>query len=321
MIVLTGAAGFIGSCILGALNAAGRSDVLIVDHLNNDLKPKNFRNKKFVDYLDKSDFLDLVQKNQLADHVDCIIHMGACSSTILQDKEYYETNNFLYTKVLAQWALDHQARFIYASSAATYGDGAQGYSDDHAMIKNCQPLNFYGESKQKFDLWVLEQGVLNKMVGLKFFNVFGPNEYHKGPMRSVILKAYKKVVDEGIMLLYKSYKDEYAHGGQKRDFIYIKDAVDIVMFFFANPRLAGIYNVGTGKARTWNDVAHALFAATHQKPNIEYIEMPEAMRSQYQYFTEADTKKLRMAGYAKPFMELEDSVADYAGYLERKGYI
>lgn len=321
MIIVTGAAGFIGSCILAALNASGRSDVLIVDHLNNDLKPKNFRNKKFIDYLDRSDFLDLIQKDQVSADVDCLIHMGACSSTILQDEQYYETNNFLYTKILAQWALDHKVRFIYASSAATYGDGSQGYSDDYAMIKKCKPLNFYGASKQKFDLWVLEQGVLDKMVGLKFFNVFGPNEYHKGPMRSVILKAYKKVVDEGLMLLYRSYKEEYPHGGQKRDFIYVKDAVDVVMFFVANPRLAGIYNVGTGKARTWNDVAHALFAATHQKPRVEYIEMPEPLRAQYQYFTEADTKKLRIAGYTKPFMELEDSVADYAGYLERKGYI
>jgi len=321
MIILTGAAGFIGSCTLAALNAVGRSDILIVDHLNNDLKPKNFRSKKFIEYLDRSDFLDLIQKDQVTSNVDCIIHMGACSSTILQDEQYYETNNFLYTKILAQWAFDHKARFIYASSAATYGDGAQGYSDDHAMIKKYKPLNFYGESKQKFDLWALEQGVLDRMVGLKFFNVFGPNEYHKGPMRSVILKAYKKVVEEGVMLLYKSYKDQYPHGGQKRDFIYVKDAVDVIMFFFENPRLSGIYNVGTGKARTWNDVANALFAATHQEPRIEYIEMPEPLRMQYQYFTEADTKKLRIAGYTKPFMELEDSVADYVQYLGRKGYI
>ena len=321
MIVVTGAAGFIGSCILAALNAAGRSDILIVDHLDNDLKPKNFRSKKFLEYLDKSDFLASVRKNQVPDSVECIIHMGACSSTLLQDAKYYEENNFLYTKTLAQWALEHKVRFIYASSAATYGDGAQGYSDDHALIKNCKPLNLYGKSKQDFDEWALDSNVLNKMVGLKFFNVFGPNEYHKGQMRSVILKAYKKVKEEGKMLLYKSYKEAYANGNQKRDFIYIKDAVDIVMFFFMHPQLAGIYNVGTGKARTWNDVANALFVATHQKPDIEYIEMPEPLRAQYQYFTQADVTKLRMAGYAKPFMELEDSVADYAQYLERKGYI
>jgi ADP-L-glycero-D-manno-heptose 6-epimerase len=321
MIVVTGAAGFIGSCILGALNAEGRTDILIVDHLDNDLKPKNFSNKKFLEYLDKSDFLELVKKNQLLGDVECLIHMGACSSTLLQDAQYYEENNFLYTKILAQWALEHKVRFIYASSAATYGDGAQGYSDDHALIKNYKPLNLYGESKQKFDIWALDQGVLNQMVGLKFFNVFGPNEYHKGQMRSVILKAYKKVREEGKMLLYKSYKQAYAHGEQQRDFIYIKDAVDIVMFFVTHPDLAGIYNVGTGKARTWNDVAHALFAATNQKSDIEYIEMPEAMRPQYQYFTQADVKKLRIAGYTKRFTELEDSVKDYVSYLERKGYI
>ena len=321
MIIVTGAAGFIGSCVLGALNASGRSDVLIVDHLDDDLKPRNFRNKQFIDYLDKSDFLDMVKSDQLSDKVECLIHLGACSSTILQDAAYYEENNFVYTQVLAKWALAHKVRFIYASSAATYGDGSQGYSDDHALIKNCRPLNLYGASKQKFDLWALEEGVLDRMVGLKFFNVFGPNEYHKGPMRSVILKAYKKVKDEGKMLLYKSYKPAYAHGEQQRDFIYIKDAVDVVMFFVANPLLAGIYNVGTGKARTWNDVACALFAATGQKPCIEYIEMPEAMRPQYQYFTQADMTKLRIAGYTKRFWELEDSVKDYVSYLERKGYI
>ncbi|MCX5681980.1 MAG: ADP-glyceromanno-heptose 6-epimerase [Candidatus Omnitrophica bacterium] len=321
MIVLTGAAGFIGSCILAALNAAGRSDILIVDHLDSDLKPKNLANKKFLDYFDKDDFLKHINTGQLSSKVECIIHMGACSSTLLQDPQYYEENNFLYTKVLAQWALDHNVRFIYASSAATYGDGSKGYSDDHALIKNYQPLNLYGESKQKFDVWALDQGVLDKIVGLKFFNVFVPNEYHKGSMRSVILKAYKKVAEEGKMLLYKSYRKEYAHGEQRRDFIYIKDAVDVTMFFFDNPDLAGIYNVGTGKARTWNDVAKALFAAVGKKPDIEYIEMPQELRNQYQYFTQADMKKLGIAGYAKSFSELEDSVADYARYLERKDYI
>jgi len=321
MIIVTGAAGFIGSCILEALNASGRTDILIVDHLDSDLKPKNLHGKKFIEYLDKKDFLDLVTSRQLSSNVDCIIHMGACSSTILQDAQYYDENNFLYTRILAQWALERRVHFIYASSAATYGDGSLGYSDNHRFIKECRPLNLYGASKQKFDAWALDEGVLDQMVGLKFFNVFGPNEYHKGQMRSVILKAYKKVVEEGKMLLFKSYKKEYDHGEQKRDFIYIKDAVDVVMFFFAHPELSGIYNVGTGQARTWNDVAQALFAAVGQKPRIEYIEMPAEIRGQYQYFTQAQMEKLRSVGYTKPFTALEDSVADYVHYLERKAYI
>lgn len=321
MIVVTGAAGFIGSCILAKLNERGRTDVLIVDHLDDDLKPKNLQGKRFREYLDKTDFLDQIKRRKLTKNIECLVHMGACSSTIMQDKKYYEENNFLYTRILAEWALEHGVRFVYASSAATYGDGLKGYSDDHACIKSLQPLNFYGESKQKFDEWALDQGALEKLVGLKFFNVFGPNEYHKGPMRSVILKAYKKVIEEGKMLLFRSYKSEYPDGGQKRDFIYIKDAVDMTMFFVDNPHLTGIYNVGTGKARTWNDLAKSLFAAVGKKPDIEYIEMPQELRAQYQYFTQAEMGKLKAAGYVKPLMELEDSVADYARYLERKAYI
>ncbi|MDD3375563.1 MAG: ADP-glyceromanno-heptose 6-epimerase [Candidatus Omnitrophica bacterium] len=321
MIVVTGAAGFIGSCILARLNETGREDILIVDHLDNELKPRNLKNKKFIDYFDKKDFLEHIQTGQMSSDVDCIIHMGACSSTILTDEKYYNENNFEYTKALSLWALKNNVRFIYASSAATYGDGSKGYSDDHALIKTYQPLNFYGQSKQNFDQWALDQGMLDKIVGLKFFNVFGPNEYHKGPMRSLVLKAYKKVSEEGKMLLFKSYKKEYAHGEQKRDFIYIKDAVDIVMHFFENPNLSGIYNVGTGRAQSWNELAFALFNAVGKKPNIEYIEMPFDLRDQYQYFTQADMQKLRSTGYQKPFRSLEDSVSDYTKYLLRKEYI
>ena len=321
MIVVTGAAGFIGSCILARLNELGREDILIVDHLDNELKPKNLKNKKFIDYFDKKDFLKHVKEKQMSSDVDCIIHMGACSSTLLTDEKYYNENNFEYTKILAQWALKNNVRFIYASSAATYGDGAKGYSDDHAFIKTYKPLNFYGQSKQDFDQWALDEGVLDKMVGLKFFNVFGPNEYHKGSMRSLVLKAYKKVNEEGKMLLFKSYKKEYAHGEQKRDFIYIKDAVDVVMYFFENLSLSGIYNVGTGEAQTWNKLALALFKAAGKESHIEYIEMPLELRDQYQYFTQADMSKLRSAGYQKSFRGLEESVLDYAEYLLRKDYI
>ncbi len=321
MIIVTGAAGFIGSCFLARLNQLGRKDIIVVDHLDNDLKPKNLRNKKFVDYFDKKDFLELIKTNQLSDDVECVIHMGACSSTMLTDEKYYDENNFEYTKTLALWALKKNARFIYASSAATYGNGSKGYSDDHDLIKDCEPLNFYGQSKQKFDQWALDQGVLDKMVGLKFFNVFGPNEYHKGAMRSLVLKAYKKVSEEGKMLLFKSYKKEYKHGEQKRDFIYIKDAIDVAMYFFENPNLSGIYNVGTGRAQTWNELAAALFKAVDKKPCIEYIEMSPELRDQYQYFTQADVSKLHETGYAGSFMSIEEGVADYAKYLLRKDYI
>lgn len=321
MIVITGAAGFIGSCILARFNTIGRNDIIVVDHIEDDAKKANLKGKKYVEYFDKKDFLKLVIAGKLNPKVDTIIHMGACSSTVLQDAKYFQENNFEYSRELAKWALAHSIRFIYASSAATYGDGGQGYSDDDQTTRRCKPLNLYGESKQKFDLWVLDNKAADKTVGLKFFNVFGPNEYHKGEMKSVIAKAYKKVADEGKMSLFKSYKKKYADGQQQRDFIYIKDAVDVVMFFFKNPGKCGIYNCGTGKARSWNDLASALFLAVGKKPHIDYVEMPEYLRARYQYFTQADMVKLRKAGYKKPFFELEDSVKDYAQYLKRNAYL
>lgn len=321
MIVLTGAAGFIGSCVLAALNAAGRQDIIVVDHLDDDLKKPNLANKKFKEYFDKKDFLDRAVKDHFRYPIDVIIHMGACSSTILQDAAYFEENNFEYSRKLAEWCLNHEARLIYASSGATYGDGSQGYRDDDASTRRCKPLNLYGKSKQKFDEWVLDHGLAAQFTGLKFFNVFGPNEYHKGEMRSVVAKAYERVAEEGRIALFKSHRKEYADGEQKRDFIYVKDAVDAVMYFFNNLDINGIYNVGTGKARSWNDLAAALFKAVGKTPNIEYIDMPEYMRAQYQYFTEADMAKLRKSGYTKPFTELEEAVADYAQYLSRHTYI
>ena len=316
MIVVTGGAGFIGSCILARLNKKGRKDIIVVDHLNHPGKKENLKDKKFTQYFEKKDFLDLVVKDKLVKDLDLVIHMGACSSTVLQDKEYFEENNFQYSCKLAEWCLKHGVRFIYASSAATYGDGSGGYSDLDSVTRRCRPLNFYGESKQKFDLWVLEKKAAEKFVGLKFFNVFGPNEYHKGEMQSVIAKAFDRVVREGTIGLFKSYQNDYKDGEQKRDFIYVKDAVDIVMYFIESHKLSGIYNVGTGKARSWNDVACSLFAAVGKKSCIEYIDMPEIMRSRYQYFTEADMSKLRKAGYEKPFTELEKAVLDYSQYLK-----
>lgn len=316
MIVITGAAGFIGSCILAELNKRGHNDLIAVDELDSDLKKANLKNKKYQSYLDKKDFLKAVIDDKLPGKVNCLIHMGACSSTTLTDAKYYQENNFEYTRHLAQWALKKKVRFIYASSAATYGDGSLGYGDDDASTRRLKPLNLYGESKQKFDLWVLEKKGADKVVGLKFFNVFGPNEYHKGDMRSVIAKSYERVAKNGKISLFKSYKKEYADGEQKRDFIYVKDAVAMTLFFLDHPEANGIYNVGTGKARSWNDLAKALFAAVGKRPVIEYIEMPEHLRPRYQYFTEANMTKLKSVGYTKPLISLEDAVKDYAQYLK-----
>lgn len=323
MIVITGAAGFIGSCLVAELNKRGRSDLIVVDHYDDDHDPKrkNLAGKRYLRYYDKAEFLKLIRRDQFDFDVDCVLHMGACSSTTLQDAEYFKKNNFEYSCVVATWALKNKIRLIYASSAATYGDGAQGYDDNEATMRQLKPLNPYGESKQDFDVWVLDNAYQDKMVGLKFFNVFGPNEYHKEDMRSVVAKAYDRVASEGKMVLFKSYHPKYGDGQQMRDFIYVKDVVDVVYFFMDNPSINGIFNLGTGQARTWNDLAHALFAAVAKKDNIEYIEMPEILKPRYQYFTEANMSKLRKAGYQAPFTSLEDAVKDYCRYLKDKQYL
>ncbi len=320
MIVVTGAAGFIGSCLVAKLNELKRQDLILVDHYDaeDDPKKKNLSGKKYIRYFDKAEYLKLLRRDQFDFDVDCIFHMGACSSTTLQDAAYFQANNLEYSCHVAEWAVKYKARLIYASSAATYGNGNQGYSDDEATISKLKPLNLYGESKQKFDEWVLSRGYQDRMVGVKFFNVFGPNEYHKGDMRSVVAKAYDRVVAEGKMMLFKSYNPKYKDGEQQRDFIYVKDAVDALLFFMDNPSVNGIFNLGTGRARTWKDLAAALFSSIGKPVNIEYMDMPEVLRPRYQYFTEADMAKLRRAGYTKPFMPLEEAVRDFSGYLKNK---
>lgn len=320
MIVVTGAAGFIGSCLVAKLNEMGRRDLIVVDHYDNQDDPKhaNLANKQYVQYYDKAEFLSLIKEDKLPFKVEVMLHMGACSSTLVDDEAYFKSNNIEYSIAMAQWCKRHGVRYIYASSAATYGDGELGYSDDHQMIPQLKPLNLYGESKQKFDLWVLRQKLEDSMVGLKFFNVFGPNEYHKDDMRSVVAKAYDRVAHEGKMVLFKSYHPDYKDGEQMRDFIYVKDVVDVVLFFMNHPTVNGIYNVGTGKANTWNQLAAALFKSVNKPVNIEYIEMPEVLRPRYQYFTQAKMDKLRQAGYLKPFTSLEEAVYDYHLYLKDK---
>jgi len=322
VIVVTGAAGFIGSGIVARLNEQGHKDLILVDHYDDDNDPKrtNLQGKEYRRYFDKKDFIDIIHRGLMSEKVDCVLHIGACSSTILQDAKYFKENNLEYSCTMAEWALKQDARFIYASSAATYGSGANGYKDDDESTRACKPLNLYGESKQKFDTWILDKRWQDRVVGLKFFNVFGPNEYHKGEMRSVIAKTYDRVVKEGKISLFKSYTPEYADGDQMRDFIYVKDVVDVIMFFFENPQANGIFNVGTGKARSWNDLARAIFSSVGKTPHIEYMEMPEVLRDKYQNFTQADVMKLRRAGYVKPFTSLESAVKDYVAYLADHRY-
>ena len=320
MIILTGGAGFIGSCILWRLNRQGAADILVVDQLDAE-NEKNLANKKFKDCIGKDEFIKLVKQNKLKGDIESIIHMGACSSTTLQDKEYFRENNYEYSLELAKFSLVNDIRFLYASSGATYGDGSFGYSDSDENTTKLQPLNLYGWSKHNFDLWVIKNKVGDKIVGLKFFNVFGPNEYHKQDMMSVVAKSFKQIKNEGKISLFKSYLKEYEDGQQKRDFVYIKDALEVVFFFLEHPDKCGIYNVGTGKAMTWNDLAHAVFSYFGKEPIIEYIDMPETLKARYQYFTEADISKLLGAGYKKDFLPLQDSVKDYCSYLEKKTYL
>jgi ADP-L-glycero-D-manno-heptose 6-epimerase len=321
-IIVTGGAGFIGSCMVSWLNSQGYDDIIVVDHLQ-DASPKhrNLEGRKYSAYYDKQEFLSLILSKDFDPDVTCVFHMGACSSTTGQDRDYYMSNNFEYSCRLAQWSLARGARFIYASSAATYGDGENGYSDSRASIASCKPLNYYGESKQLFDQWVLDQGYYDRVAGLKFFNVYGPNEYHKGDMKSLIAKAYDRVAAEGKMVLFKSHRPGYSDGEQKRDFIYVKDVVGVMAFLMRRPEINGIFNVGTGNARTWNDLAQALFAAAGKPPRIEYVPMPGILRDKYQYFTQADMRRLYEAGYQRPFTPLEDAVRDYVRYLKGKSLI
>ncbi len=315
MIVVTGGAGFIGSALVHALNQRGCTDILIVDIEDHPEKKNNLAPLKFSSRIDPDTFLTQVRDGSLTG-VDSLFHLGACSSTTETDLDFLARNNVQFTQHLARYCLDRDIRFIYASSAATYGNGRQGYSDDEAQLATLKPLNPYGQSKQDFDLWAKQEGVLNRVVGLKYFNVFGPNEYHKEDMRSMVLKGYEQIRESGKIRLFKSYRPEYGDGEQVRDFIYVKDAVAMTLFFLDHPEVCGLFNVGTGQARSWNDLARALFAAMDRKVNIEIIEMPEAIRKQYQYHTCAEFGKIQAAGYQRPFLPLEQAVHDYVvGYL------
>lgn len=318
-IVVTGAAGFIGSAFLWRLNKEGIDRIIAVDEPVGPDKWRNLNGKKFVDLLDKDVFLKLITERKLGTEVEAIVHLGACSSTTESNVEYLTRNNYLYSRSLAEYSIQEGIRYIYASSAATYGDGSKGYSDDDVASKALEPLNHYGRSKHQFDLWLLNNSLQKKIAGLKFFNVYGPNEYHKGEMRSVVHKAYKQIKETEQVKLFKSYRSEYGDGEQCRDFVYVKDCADVMWWLLENQGVNGIFNVGSGAARTWNDLAGAVFKALKIQARIIYIDMPPDIRAHYQYFTEARLERLRTAGYSTPFTSLEAGVAEYVrDFLERQ---
>ncbi len=308
-IIVTGGAGFIGSCIVGMLNEMGREDIIIVDHICNTEKWKNMRNKKYLEYINRNDFWSRLPEYK--GKISHVIHMGACSSTTERDFDFLYKNNFEYTKKLWEFCTEEQISFIYASSAATYGDGREGFNDEDDIDK-LQPLNGYGYSKQLFDLWASKQNRTPKQyVGFKFFNVYGPNEYFKGTMASVIFHSFNEINKTQEKGLFKSYKKEYADGEQKRDFVYVKDICKVVWFMIQHEDISGLFNLGTGEARTFNDLVKATFGAMCKDIQIKYIDMPESLREKYQYFTEAKMDKLRNVGYTETFYSLEDGVRDY----------
>lgn len=321
MIVVTGAAGFIGSAIIWYLNKQGIKDILAVDSIKTTSKWLNLRQLHYYNYIHKNEFLELLTTNTLDRSVSAIIHMGACSSTTEENMDYLFSNNVAYSQTLAKYAVENKIRFIYASSAATYGNGEFGF-DDQGNIELLKPINRYGYSKQFFDVWIENRGWKDRVVGLKFFNVFGPNEYHKDTMRSVVCKAFELIHEKGEMGLFKSYHSDYKDGEQKRDFIYIKDCVKVIDFFLNNPLKNGLFNLGTGKARSWNDLVKAVFKSMQQEARITYIDMPNNLKGAYQYFTEAKMKKLRSVGYSEPFLSLEAAVDDYInGYLSQTNFL
>lgn len=306
-IIVTGGAGFIGSAICWRLNQLGEADILIVDRLDETDKWKNLAPLQFADYIDADDFLERLDRFKDA---QTLLHLGACSATTERDANYMMRNNYEFTKRLANWSIERNARFIYASSAATYGDGSNGMTDGTENLNNLRPLNIYGYSKHLFDLYAKRSRLFDTIVGLKYFNVFGPNENHKGEMRSLVNKAFAQIRETGALQLFKSANPDYEDGEFGRDFVYVKDAVEMTVHFIENPG-NGLFNVGSGKMHTWNELAKAIFNALDLPPKIEFVEMPEPLRDRYQYHTQADISRIRQTGFEKPTTSLNESVADY----------
>ncbi len=311
-ILVTGGAGFIGSALIWALNQRGQENIVVSDCLTTDEKWKNLVALKYADYFAADDLLEAVQaKGNPLGFFDAVYHLGANSSTTERDAAHLMKNNFGYTKILAHWALDTGAKFIYASSAATYGDGEHGMNDRMTDLHRLRPLNMYGYSKHLFDLYAQRVGIANKIVGLKYFNVYGPNENHKGDMRSLVNKAFDQIRETGKVKLFKSHRPDFKDGEQMRDFLYVKDAVDMTLFLGNQDDVGGLYNLGSGTAHTWIELVTAIFAALDLPANIEFIDMPEHLQPKYQYYTCADTSKLREAGFNGTVGALDAAVHDY----------
>lgn len=310
IIILTGGAGFIGSSLLRHLNDRLIQKIVVVDNLGHGEKWKNLVGKRFLEIIHKEQLLDWLKG--MESEVGAIVHLGACSSTLETDANYLLENNYRFSVKLAEYAIAHEIRFIYASSAATYGDGSQGFSDDHDQLELLRPLNMYGFSKHLFDLWLKRQNLLSKVVGLKYFNVFGPNEYHKGRMASAVLKMIPEALKTGAIRLFKSEDPQFEDGEQVRDFIYVKDAAQMTAQFLSGHHY-GIYNIGSGMANSWNDMAKAVIKALDQPIRIEYIDMPHDLRGKYQNYTRAEMKKYVAAGLDFPISYFESSIIDYVG--------
>lgn len=320
MIVVTGAAGFIGSCLVSKLNQEGFEDIIVVDDFSNSEKNKNLEGKKITSRVDRNEFFNWLDENQKM--VQFIFHIGARTDTTEFDTSIFDKLNIGYTKQMWKACVKYGLPLVYASSAATYGLGEYGYEDSHDIIKKLKPLNPYGNSKNDFDKWALAQEEQPYFwVGLKFFNVYGPNEFHKGRMASVIFHAFNQIKATGGMKLFRSHNPDYKDGEQIRDFVYVKDVVEILMFFMNHRKDSGIYNLGTGKARTFLDLTKNTFKAMGVQENISFVDTPEDIRDKYQYFTEAKMEKLRRIGYSKEFHSLEEGIEDYVkNYLTGKNY-
>ena len=310
MIIITGAAGFIGSCMVEKLNAIGVSDVIMVDDFSAERKRRNWENRQYADKIDRKEFFKWAQQNRA--HIDFIIHLGARTDTTEFDYSVFEELNLDYSQQMWSLAAQYRIPLLYASSAATYGDGKFGYQDDKATIDKIIPLNPYGKSKNEFDRWVLKQRTVPPLwAGFKFFNVYGPNEYHKGRMASVVFHAFNQISESGEMKLFRSHRPDFKNGEQLRDFIYVRDVVTVLNWFREHIPPSGIYNLGTGFARPFLTLVESVFKAMEREPNITFIDIPEDIRDKYQYFTQAEMLKLRKCGYRKPFKSLEKGVGEY----------
>ncbi|WP_297218584.1 ADP-glyceromanno-heptose 6-epimerase [uncultured Desulfovibrio sp.] len=318
MYIVTGGAGFIGSAMLWQLNTMGIEDVVVVDHLGRDEKWRNLAKHTYADYMHRTRFHDLMQRDALPWKIDAIIHLGACSDTTEVDGDFLMENNFQYSRDLCRFALDKGARFIHSSSATTYGDGELGFSDDPDLLPRLRPLSLFGYSKHLFDLWLRRQGLDKEVVSLKFFNVYGPNEYHKGEMRSVVCKAYSQIMRHGDIELFRSTRPGLADGEQKRDFVYVKDCVALMGWLLEHAHVNGIRNMGSGQARSFNELGRAVFAAMQRSCRITYVDMPGFLRDIYQNYTQADMNWLQKVGCPLQLTSLEDGVTDFVqNYLQK----